>query len=78
MPLDYSACVDLPAAVAQAVANLRARGVEPAPAVIALYEQYAAGHLSRQHVVATMQERARRIQPAVGPRIAGCLDLGLG
>lgn len=62
MPLEPPPSVDLPAAVAQALANLRARGVEPHLAVITLYEQYAAGQLSRAHVVATMQERAQRIQ----------------
>lgn len=44
--------------VRQAVANLQARGITPRPAVLALYEQYAQGELSRTQVTAFMQQQA--------------------
>jgi hypothetical protein len=45
-------------AVSRAVANLRARGVNPAPAVLALYARYGRGELSRGQVQALMHQRA--------------------
>lgn len=44
--------------VRQAVANLQARGITLRPAVLALYEQYVQGALSRAQVTALMQQRA--------------------
>jgi Antitoxin VbhA len=45
------------AAVAQAVANVRARGFAPHPEVLALYARYAGGELSRAEVQTAMQDR---------------------
>ncbi|RPD43572.1 MULTISPECIES: antitoxin VbhA family protein [Hymenobacter] len=50
------------AIVAQAIANVRARGLEPHPQVLALYERYAAGEIMRDEVQAVMQARAAAIE----------------
>lgn len=49
------------AIVEQAIANVRARGIEPTPQVLALYERYAAGEIMRDEVQAVMQARAAAI-----------------
>jgi len=54
-------CTERAAAVAEAVARLRARGVEPHPAVLALYARYACGELSRAEVQVEMQHRAAAV-----------------
>lgn len=56
---DDSCLVQRARAVAQAVANMRARGVEPNPAVLALYVRYAQGELSHEQVRARLQRRAQ-------------------
>ncbi|MGI4821122.1 MAG: hypothetical protein ACRYFV_07905 [Janthinobacterium lividum] len=48
-------------AVSRAVANLRARGVNPAPAVLAFYARYGRGKLSRGQVQALMHQRAEAL-----------------
>lgn len=50
------------AIVTQAIANVRARGIEPHPQVLALYERYAAGEIRRDEVQAAMQARAAAIE----------------
>jgi len=47
--------------VRQAVANLQARGITPRPAVLALYDRYVHGELSRAQVGALMRQRATNI-----------------
>jgi hypothetical protein len=56
--------------VAQALANVRARGFAPGPEVTALYARYARGELSRAEVQAEMSRRSERIGAgrAEGPR----------
>jgi len=48
-------------AVAQAVDNLRARGVYPSPDVLALYNRYVCGQLSHESVQTLMHNRAENI-----------------
>jgi len=65
LPASDTYSVDLKAIVAQAIMNVRARGIEPHPDVIALYGQYAEGKISREQVSAIMNERAICIQKRV-------------
>lgn len=54
------------AIVAQAIANVRARGIEPNPQVLALYERYAAGEIMRDEVQVMLQARAAAIKGGSG------------
>jgi len=62
MDTDESDQAERRAIVAQAIANVRARGIEPNPQVLALYERYAAGEIMRDELQAVMQARVAAIQ----------------
>ena len=57
MLYDGTCLIQRARAVSQAVANLRARGVEPHLEVLRLYSCYARGELSRQQVHEALQQR---------------------
>lgn len=62
--------------VAQALDNVRARGIEPHYEVLALYDRYAAGELTRREVQAAMQARAAAIQQQGATKGKKALSLG--
>jgi len=72
MPDDDNRLTQRALAVAQAVANLRARGVEPHPEVLALYAGYARGELSHEQVHAALRQRAeaRQVNRAAARRFS--------
>ena len=52
--------------VEQALAKLRARGIEPNTEVAALYARYVQGHITGKQLHAVMQQRAATIAEGKG------------
>ena len=52
-------------AIAQAMANLRARGVRLSPFLVALYQEYGAGRRTRAQIRAAVLQQTRATRPQI-------------